>query len=186
MWELFISGISIVSLVMAILLVKLLKIKSCNNDNIKDNIIRTIRLHFVFLYSFLLGYLLGSSFRTIVESVDHWFSFILLAIIGLNMVRESREEIEKLDDSFSAKVMFPLAIADSIDALAVGITFSFLNVKIVPAVVMIGLTTFAFSAVGVKIGNKFGAKYKSKAEMAGGIILIAMGTMILVEHLGIV
>lgn len=134
----------------------------------------------------LLGYLLGSSFRTIVESVDHWFSFILLAIIGLNMVRESREEIEKLDDSFSAKVMFPLAIADSIDALAVGITFSFLNVKIVPAVVMIGLTTFAFSAVGVKIGNKFGAKYKSKAEMAGGIILIAMGTMILVEHLGIV
>ena len=133
----------------------------------------------------LLGYLLGSSFRTIVESVDHWFSFILLAIIGLNMVRESREEIEKLDDSFSAKVMFPLAIADSIDALAVGITFSFLNIKIIPAVVMIGVTTFVFSVMGVKIGNKFGAKYKSKAEMTGGIILIAMGTMILVEHLGI-
>jgi len=134
----------------------------------------------------LLGYCLGSGFRTIVESVDHWFSFILLGIIGVNMIRESREEIEKLDDSFSAKVMFPLAIADSIDALAVGITFSFLNIKIIPAVVMIGLTTFVFSAVGVKIGNSFGAKYKSKAEMAGGIILIAMGTMILVEHLGIV
>lgn len=133
----------------------------------------------------LLGYLLGSSFRTIVESVDHWFSFILLAIIGVNMVRESREEIEKLDDSFSAKVMFPLAIADSIDALAVGITFSFLNIKIIPAVVMIGVTTFVFSVMGVKIGNEFGAKYKSKAEMTGGIILIAMGTMILVEHLGI-
>lgn len=101
------------------------------------------------------------------------------------MVRESREEIEKLDDSFSAKVMFPLAIADSIDALAVGITFSFLNIKIIPAVVMIGVTTFVFSVMGVKIGNKFGAKYKSKAEMTGGIILIAMGTMILVEHLGI-
>ena len=134
----------------------------------------------------LLGYFLGSGFRTIIESVDHWFSFILLGIIGASMIRESREEIEKLDDSFSAKVMFPLAIADSIDALAVGITFSFLNIEIIPAVVMIGLTTFLFSAVGVKIGNSFGAKYKSKAEMAGGIILIAMGTMILAEHLGIV
>lgn len=134
----------------------------------------------------LVGYLLGSSFKTIVESVDHWFSFILLGIIGMNMIRESKEEIEKLDDSFSAKVMFPLAIADSIDALAVGITFCFLNIEIIPAIILIGLTTFVFSAVGVKIGNDFGAKYKSKAEMAGGIILIAMGTMILVEHLGIV
>lgn len=134
----------------------------------------------------LLGYCLGSGFRTIVESMDHWFSFILLGIIGVNMIRESKEEIEKLDDSFSAKVMFPLAIADSIDALAVGITFSFLNIEIIPAIILIGLTTFVFSAVGVKIGNDFGAKYKSKAEMAGGIILIAMGTMILVEHLGIV
>jgi len=134
----------------------------------------------------LVGYLLGSSFKTIVESVDHWFSFILLGIIGMNMIRESKEEIEKLDNSFSAKVMFPLAIADSIDALAVGITFSFLNIEIIPAIVLIGLTTFVFSAVGVKIGNSFGAKYKSKAEMAGGIILITMGTMILVEHLGIV
>lgn len=134
----------------------------------------------------LLGYCLGSGFRTIVESMDHWFSFILLGIIGVNMIRESKEEIEKLDNSFSAKVMFPLAIADSIDALAVGITFSFLNIEIIPAIVLIGLTTFVFSAVGVKIGNSFGAKYKSKAEMAGGIILITMGTMILVEPLGIV
>ena len=134
----------------------------------------------------LLGYCLGSGFRTIVESMYHWFSFILLGIIGVNMIRESKEEIEKLDNSFSAKVMFPLAIADSIDALAVGITFSFLNIEIIPAIVLIGLTTFVFSAVGVKIGNSFGAKYKSKAEMAGGIILITMGTMILVEPLGIV
>ena len=133
----------------------------------------------------LLGYVLGSGFRSVVESVDHWFSFILLAIIGVNMIRESKEEVENLDDSFSAKVMFPIAIADSIDALAVGVTFSFLKIKIVPAVMMIGLTTFLFSVAGVKIGNKFGAKYKAKAEMAGGIILIVMGLLILIEHLGI-
>ena len=88
-------------------------------------------------------------------------------------------------ENIKRKVMFPLAIADSIDALAVGVTFSFLKIKIVPAVMMIGLTTFLFSVAGVKIGNKFGAKYKAKAEMAGGIILIVMGLLILIEHLGI-
>lgn len=133
----------------------------------------------------LLGYLLGSGFQSVVERVDHWISFGLLAIIGINMIRESQGEIEKMDTSFSAKAMFPLAIADSIDALAVGVTFAFLEVHIIPAILLIGATTFMFSVAGIKIGNQFGAKYKSKAELAGGLILIVMGLMILLEHTGI-
>lgn len=133
----------------------------------------------------LLGYLLGGSFSSFIESIDHWFSFALLAIIGLNMIKESREENETLNDSFSAKAMFPLAIADSIDALAVGVTFAFQEVHIIPAVTLIGITTFLFSAIGVKIGHQFGARYKSKAELAGGVILIVMGLLILLEDLGV-
>ena len=133
----------------------------------------------------LLGYLLGSGFQSIVDHVDHWIAFVLLAFIGINMIRESREECEHVDSSFSARAMFPLAIADSIDALAVGVSFAFLEVKILPAVLLIGVVTFLFSAAGVKIGNRFGAKYRAKAELAGGIILILMGTSILLEGLGI-
>lgn len=133
----------------------------------------------------LIGYLLGSSFQSAIESFDHWLSFALLAIIGINMIREAQGKTEKLDASFSAKAMFPLAIADSIDALAVGVTFAFLKVDVVPAVVLIGVTTFLFSAAGVKIGNRFGAKYKAKAELTGGIILILMGLLIVLDHTGI-
>ena len=105
-------------------------------------------------------------------------------LIGANMIREAvKNEEENLNDSFSPKTMLPLAVATSIDALAVGVTFAFLDVSIVPAVSMIGATTFILSAVGVKIGNVFGAKYKSKAELVGGIVLIAMGVKILIEHL---
>lgn len=133
----------------------------------------------------LLGYWLGVNFQTLVESVDHWIAFVLLGIIGLNMIKESREtDIEELDDGFSVKDMLPLAIATSIDALAVGITFAFLRVQIVPAVSFIGITTFCLSAVGLVIGNTLGAHSKSKAELAGGIVLIAMGAKILLEHLG--
>lgn len=133
----------------------------------------------------LIGYLLGSGFQDLIERVDHWIAFALLAVIGANMVRESRGEAEALDDSFSAKAMFPLAIADSIDALAVGVSFAFLEVRILPAVALIGITTFLLSAAGVRIGNRFGAKYKGKAELAGGVILISMGVLILLEHTGI-
>ena len=133
----------------------------------------------------LLGYFLGGSFSSFIESIDHWFSFALLVLSGANMIKESREESEKLDDSFSAKVMFPLAIADSIDALAVGVTFAFQEVNIFPAVSLIGITTFLFSAAGVKIGNRFGCRYKSKAEFTGGLILILMGLLILLEDLGV-
>lgn len=131
----------------------------------------------------LLGYFLGSGFRGVIESLDHWISFILLAAIGIHMIWESREPAEKTAASFAPKAMLPLAVADSIDALAVGVSFALLHVDIFPVVFMIGLTTFAFSAAGVKIGNQCGARYKSKAEAAGGIILLLMGAMILWEHL---
>lgn len=133
----------------------------------------------------LLGYFLGNSFHSFIDSIDHWLSFVLLLIIGINMIKESREKTKELDSSFSVKSMALLAIADSIDAMAVGVTFAFHEVNIIPAVLLIGITTFILSAVGVKIGNKFGAKYKSKAELAGGIVLILMGSIILLEDLGV-
>lgn len=134
----------------------------------------------------LLGYLLGSQFKQAVEVIDHWIAFALLVLIGINMIKEafSKDE-EKADDSLSFKTMLLLAVATSIDALAVGITYAFLQVDIVPAVSFIGITTFTLSAIGVKVGNVFGMKYKSKAELAGGIILIMIGLKILLEHLGV-
>lgn len=134
----------------------------------------------------LIGYLLGARFESLITSIDHWIAFGLLLIIGGNMIKESFGEAEKLNDDFSVKTMMLLAVATSIDALAVGITFAFLQVNIVPAAVMIGVTTFALSAVGIYVGNRFGARYKSKAELAGGVILILIGTKILLEHLGII
>ena len=131
----------------------------------------------------LIGWLLGRQFESLIKNIDHWIAFVLLVLIGANMVRESFGKDEELNDSFSFKTMLPLAIATSIDALAVGVTFAFLEVQIVPAILLIGVTTFAISAAGVKTGNVFGAKYKSKAELAGGIILILLGTKILIEHL---
>ena len=132
----------------------------------------------------VIGWLLGRQFESLIKSVDHWIAFALLVLLGANMIREAvKNEEENLNDSFSPKTMLPLAVATSIDALAVGVTFAFLDVEIVPAVSMIGATTFILSAIGVKIGNVFGTKYKSKAELVGGIVLIAMGIKILIEHL---
>ena len=133
----------------------------------------------------LIGYLLGVRFQSLIVSVDHWIAFVLLSIIGAKMIREAVGEEESLDSSFDFKAMLPLAVATSIDALAVGVTFAFLSVKIVPAVSFIGITTFVMSAIGVGVGARFGSKFGSKAELAGGVILIAMGTKILLEHLGI-
>ena len=133
-----------------------------------------------------IGYLLGTQFDSLIESVDHWIAFVLLGFIGGNMIREALgHEEESLDDSFSFKTMLPLAVATSIDALATGVTFAFLRVNIVPAVLFIGCTTFALSAAGLKIGNVFGAKYKSRAELFGGVVLVLMGCKILLEHLGV-
>ena len=131
----------------------------------------------------LLGWLLGVRFQGLIVSVDHWVAFVLLGVIGFNMVRESRGgEAEELDCSFSPRAMLPLAVATSIDALAVGITFAFLQADILPAVIFIGVTTFALSFAGVRMGSVFGSRYRSRAELAGGLVLIGMGLKILLEH----
>lgn len=134
----------------------------------------------------VLGYIVGSRFENLIVSIDHWIAFALLGIIGLNMIKEAFDEDEELNDDFGVKTMSMLAVATSIDALAVGVTFAFLQVNIVSAAALIGLTTFGLSALGVCIGHKFGAKYKKNAELAGGVILILMGTKILLEHLGVI
>lgn len=133
-----------------------------------------------------IGYLLGTRFETYVTAFDHWIAFVLLGLIGINMIKEAMKgEEDETDDSTDAKTMLLLAVATSIDALAVGITYAFLQVQIVPAVTFIGVITLILSVAGVKIGNVFGLKYKSGAEIAGGVILILMGTKILLEHLGL-
>lgn len=134
-----------------------------------------------------LGWLLGSRFQSFISSVDHWIAFLLLGLIGANMVRESRsQEEEEVGASFAPKAMLPLAVATSIDALTVGITFAFLRVNIYWAITLIGVTTFVLSAIGVKAGGIVGERGKSRAELAGGIVLILMGCKILVEHLGLI
>ena len=134
----------------------------------------------------IIGFLLGVQFKRVVESVDHWIAFVLLGLIGAGMIKEALQKEEKCCcDALDVKTMLGLAVATSIDALAVGVTFACLNVKIVPAVSFIGIVTFLISAFGVKIGNQFGARWKSKAEIFGGAILIFMGVKILLEHLGI-
>ena len=133
----------------------------------------------------LLGYALGSRFSGYIERFDHWIAFVLLAFIGLNMIRESREEAEKEKPytGINFKELFILAVATSIDALAVGISFAFLGV---PAIAIIGCTTFVISLAGVYVGNVFGARYKSRAELTGGVILVLIGLKILLEHLGVI
>lgn len=136
----------------------------------------------------LTGYLLGSQFSGYIERFDHWIAFVLLALIGFNMIKESREEEEEEEKPYvgvNFKELLILAVATSIDALAVGVSFAFLGVHIAPAVTLIGCTTFVLTLVGVWVGNLFGSRYKSRAELTGGIILILIGVKILLEHLGI-
>ena len=136
----------------------------------------------------VIGYLLGTSFENIVTKIDHLIAFILLSFICINMLKEafSKKEEECCNDKIDLKTMVILAIATSIDALAVGITFAFLQVNMILAGVMIGIVTFIICVIGVKIGNKFGDKYERKAETVGGLILIFMGIKILLEHLAII
>ena len=136
-----------------------------------------------------IGYFLGSTFAQYIEQLDHWVAFILLAVIGANMIKESFGVEEEANDSFAVKTMFLMAVATSIDALAVGITFAFMIKDIIYmifAVSAIGVTTFLLSMAGIKIGNIFGTRYKSKAELAGGIILILIGLKILLEGVGVI
>lgn len=139
-----------------------------------------------------IGYLLGSTFESYITKIDHWIAFVLLGIIGANMIKEAVQKDDECDcegkaGSMAVKEMFTLAVATSIDALAVGVTFALLpDVNIGAAVGFIGAITFVLSAIGIKIGNIFGTKFKSKAEFAGGVILILMGLKILLEHLGVI
>lgn len=154
----------------------------------------------------LLGYLIGAQFADMIVSIDHWIAFALLLFIGVRMVigsfknegcpdrscpnenctdRECPNGNRPQEATLEIREMLPLAIATSIDALAVGVTFAFIQVRIIPAISFIGIITFLLSVIGVKIGNIFGTRYKSKAELAGGIILILMGLKILLEHLGL-
>ena len=134
-----------------------------------------------------LGWLLGVRFEKYIVQVDHWIAFVLLACIGANMLRGAfKEEEDAGEASLVWKAMLPLAVATSIDALAVGITFAFLRVRILPAVGFIGVTTLLTSMAGVKIGSIFGARWRKGAEIAGGVILILLGLKILLEHLGLI
>ena len=133
----------------------------------------------------VLGWLLGFRFEAMITQIDHWIAFLLLCLIGGNMIKESFSKEEELNDDFGVKTMLLLAVATSIDALAVGITFAFLSVKILPAAGLIGVTTFLLSVAGIAIGHFFGARFKAGAERLGGIILILIGLKILLEHLGL-
>lgn len=133
----------------------------------------------------LIGYFLGSFFANYITKFDHWIAFILLVSIGGNMIKEAFGEEDEMDASMDIKTMFLMAVATSIDALAVGVTFAFLKANIIFAILFIGVITFVCSAVGVKLGSIFGTKYKSKAEFAGGVILICIGLKILLEGVGI-
>lgn len=136
-----------------------------------------------------VGWLLGSQFAGYIQRFDHWVAFVLLAFIGGNMIREALDPEEETDccscGKLELKRLFLMAVATSIDALAVGVTFAFLSVKILPAVSIIGCTTFCLSLAGVAVGNYFGTRYKRRAELTGGILLVLLGTKILLEHLGV-
>ena len=141
----------------------------------------------------VIGYFLGRLFADYITAIDHWIAFVLLGFLGVNMLREAlgKDDDEdcgccECDAAMDVKTMFTMAVATSIDALAVGVTFAFLKVQIVPAVSFIGIVTFVMSFLGVKIGSIFGAKFKKKAEFFGGCVLVLMGLKILLEHLGVI
>ncbi len=183
LWELFVIA---VGLSMDAFAVAICKGLSLRNIKIKHAMIAGLYFGGFQAAMPLLGYFAGRYFKDFVTGIDHWIIFILLALIGGNMIREAFGQEEELNDSFSFKTMLPLAVATSIDALAVGITFALSgDVNIIAAVGFIGVITLALSAAGIYIGNIFGTKYKSKAEFLGGVVLIAMGIKILLEHLGV-
>lgn len=135
----------------------------------------------------LIGYFLGATFKDFVTNVDHWVALFLLCLIGLNMIKESfSKKVQKMNDKINFKAMAQLALAISIDALAVGITFAFLESNILFAVITIGTTTFIMSIIGSKIGSVFGKRYEKKAQLIGGIILILLGLKIFLEHLNVI
>ncbi|MDO5377265.1 MAG: manganese efflux pump MntP family protein [Clostridia bacterium] len=181
LWELFVIALGLSMDAFAVSICKGLSVRRCG--------VRHMLICGLYFGAFqaampLLGYLLGSRFEALVTSVAPFIAFALLVFIGANMIRESREkDDEEMSDDFSPRAMIPLAVATSIDALAVGVSFAFLRVAIVPAVLFIGLTTFVCCVAGVKVGSLFGDRYKSRAEFFGGVVLIVMGLKILLDHL---
>ena len=183
LWELFLIAVGLSADAFAVAVCKGLSVKKLN---IKHALVTGLYFGGFQALMPLIGYWLGSRFQNLITSIDHWIAFVLLALIGFNMIKESKGEAEELNDSFKFSEMLPLAVATSIDALAVGITFAFLKVNITGAISMIGITTFVLSIAGIWLGNRFGAKYKSKAECFGGVVLILIGIKILFEHIGII
>ncbi|MDO4662937.1 MAG: manganese efflux pump MntP family protein [Tissierellia bacterium] len=155
----------------------------------KTNVTHMLKagLYFGFFQALMpfLGFILGVRFKDLIMNVDHWIALVLLSLIGVNMIKESRSGSCSTDPSMGFKKMITLAIATSIDAMAVGITMSILNVNLIFAISMMGIVTFILSALGIKLGNIFGSRSKTTAEMIGGFVLIIIGVKILLEHLGI-
>jgi putative Mn2+ efflux pump MntP len=158
---------------------------SVKKPKIKQLLIPAINFGFFQALMPLIGYLAGINFVSQIQNLDHWIAFALLVLIGGKMIKESfsNEEKKVKDNPFRFLKMLLLAVATSIDALAVGITFAFFEVNIFTTILIIGFTTFCISAIGLKIANVFGTKYKSKAEFIGGVVLIVLGFKILIEHL---
>ena len=182
--EIFLIGISLAVDAFAVSICKGLSMKKYE---VKKGLI--IGIYFGIFQGIMpiIGYLLGTTFENLITSIDHWIAFVLLLTIGANMIREALSSDEETNnDKVDIKTMIPLAVATSIDALAIGITFAFFKVNILTATIIITITTFILSIIGTKIGNKFGIKYKNKAEFIGGLILILMGIKILLEHLKII
>ncbi len=175
-----------ISLAMDAFAVAVCKGMAMKNSSTKKGII--VALYFGIFQALMpfIGYMLGIRFEKAINSIDHWIAFALLAIIGINMIKESlKKDEENINDDITFKTMFFLAIATSIDALAIGVTFAFLKVVIYKPLLFIGIITFILSWIGVIIGNRFENKLKNKAETIGGIILILMGLKILLDHLGV-
>lgn len=181
-WELFLVAVGLSMDAFAVSIGKGLSVKEA-----KPRHAAIVGLYFGGFQALMpvIGYLVAARFGSLIEDYDHWIAFVLLALIGGKMLLEARSGEENVDASFEPAAMFPLAVATSIDALAVGVSFALLDVEIVPAVTFIGVVTLIASAIGLKIGNVFGLRYKSHAELFGGVILIGIGLRILLDHLGV-
>ena len=180
LWELFVIALGLSMDAFAVSVCKGLSVRTC-----KPRHMLICGLYFGVFQALmpLIGYALGSQFESLVTAVAPYIAFALLAFIGVNMIHESfGSDDEAINDDFSFLAMLPLAIATSIDALAVGVSFAFLQVSIAPAVVLIGITTFVCCVIGVKVGSLFGNRYQARAELFGGVVLILMGVKILLEH----
>lgn len=179
--EVFLIGVGLAMDAFAVSICKGLSIKKITYKKVI-----TIALYFSIFQALmpLIGYLVGSTFESLITAIDHWLAFFLLSIIGINMLKESKNKnSDNINDKVDFKTMFVLAIATSIDALTIGITFAFLKTNIINNILTIGITTFIITFFGAIVGNRFGSKYEKKSQILGGIILVLMGLKILIDHL---